>query len=63
MSRANGKGNILETDADRHDFLKTLGEACEKADFEIHPYCLMRNHFYLVVGRPMGISWRGCAGY
>ena len=30
MSRANGKGNIFETDVDRHDFVKTLAETCEK---------------------------------
>jgi hypothetical protein len=49
MSRANGKGNVFERDVDRHDFLKTLAECCEKAGFEVHAYCLMRNHFHLVV--------------
>jgi REP element-mobilizing transposase RayT len=29
---------------DRQDFLKTLAEACQKTGFEIHAYCLMRNH-------------------
>jgi len=54
MSRANGKGNIFETDVDRLDFVKTLAEACEKTGFEIHAYCLMRNHFHLVVETPNG---------
>ena len=52
MSRANGKGNIFHCDVDRQDFLKTLAEACQKAGFEIHAYCLMRNHFHLVIETP-----------
>ena len=54
MSRANGKGNIFESDVDRQDFLKTVAEACEKTGFEVHAYCLMRNHFHLVVETPQG---------
>ena len=54
MSRANGTGNIFETDVDRQDFLKTLAEACAKTGFQIHAYCLMRNHFHLVVETPNG---------
>jgi REP element-mobilizing transposase RayT len=54
MSRANGKGNIFETDVDRHDFIKTLAEACAKTGFEIHAYYLMRNHFQLVIETPNG---------
>ena len=54
MSRANGKGNIFETDVDRQDFLKTLAEACGKTGFQVHAYCLMRNHFHLVLETPNG---------
>jgi putative transposase len=54
MSRANGKGKIFETDVDRQDFIKTLAEACAKTGFEVHAYCLMRNHFHLVVETPNG---------
>lgn len=54
MSRANGKGNIFETDVDRHDFVKTLAETCQKTGFTIHAYCLMRNHFHMVVETPNG---------
>ena len=53
-SRANGKGVIFGTDVDRQDFIKTLAEACEKTGFEVHAYCLMRNHFHLVVETPHG---------
>ena len=62
MRRANGKGNIFETDVDRQDFLKTLAETCQKTGFEVHAYCLMRNHFHLVVETPQanlvaGMRW------
>ena len=39
---------------DCHDFLKTLADACESTGFEIHAYCLRRNHFHLVVEMPNG---------
>ena len=54
MSRANANGNIFETDVDRQDFVKTLAETCEKTEFEVHAYCLMRNHFHLVIETPQG---------
>ena len=54
MSRANGTGNIVESDVDRQDFVKTRAETREKAGFEVHAYCLMRNHFHLVVETPNG---------
>ena len=59
MSRANGNARILETDVDRQDFLKTLAEACEKTGFQVHAYCLMRNHFHLVVETPNGNLVKG----
>jgi putative transposase len=62
MSRANAKGDIFKNDVDRQDFLKTLAEACEKTAFEVHAYCLMRNHFHLVLETPnanlvAGMQW------
>jgi REP element-mobilizing transposase RayT len=47
---------------DRQDFLKTLAEACQKTSFEVHAYCLMRNHFHLVIETPeanlvAGMRW------
>jgi REP element-mobilizing transposase RayT len=34
---------------DRQDFLKILAETCQKTDWQVHAYCLMGNHFHLVV--------------
>ena len=62
MSRGNGKQDIFRSDVDRRDFIKTLGETCEKTAFQVHAYCLMRNHFHLVVETPnanlvAGMKW------
>ena len=39
-----------------------MAETCEKTGFQIHAYCLMRNHFHLVVETPnanlvAGMRW------
>lgn len=57
-----GRGILAEDDVDRQDFLKTLAEACQKTGFQVHAYCLMRNHFHLVVETPnanlvAGMRW------
>lgn len=43
-------------------FLDTLGEACQKTGWQVHAYCLMPNHFQLVVETPAanlvpGMKW------
>ena len=54
MSRGDRREDIFYDEVDRHDFLKTLAEACWKADFQVHAYCLMPNHFHLVTETPNG---------
>jgi len=54
MSRGDRREDIFYDEVDRQEFLKTLAEACQKADFQVHAYCLMRNHFHLVVETPQG---------
>jgi len=41
MSRGNRRQDIFLDDVDRHDFLKTLAEACQKTGWQVHAYCLM----------------------
>src|SRR5437762_10374327 len=62
MSRGDRREQIYYDDVDRQDFLKTLAEACQKTGFEVHAYCLMKNHFHLVVETPdanlvAGMRW------
>ncbi len=62
MSRGDQREDIFFDDVDRHDFIKTLAEACLKADWQVHAFCLMRNHYHLVVETPTanlvaGMQW------
>ena len=41
MSRGDRYENIYLDDVDRQDFLKTLAEACQKAGWQVHAYCLI----------------------
>ncbi len=52
MNRGDGREPIFGDDADRHRFLETLSEACSKTGWQIHAYCLMGNHFHLVLETP-----------
>src|SRR5213593_4753214 len=62
MSRGDRREAIFHDDADRREFLRTLGEACLKTGWQVHAYCLMSNHFHLVVETPRanlvaGMKW------
>lgn len=49
MSRGDRREAIFEEDGDRIEFLRTLGQACQKTGWQVHAYCLMSNHFHLVL--------------
>jgi REP element-mobilizing transposase RayT len=62
MNRGDRREPIFQDDADRQRFLETLGEACGKTGWQVHAYCLMLNHFHLVVETPRanlmaGMKW------
>jgi putative transposase len=62
MNRGDRQEAIFRDDDDRKLFLRTLGEACVKTNWQVHAYCLMRNHFHLVVETPkanlsLGMQW------
>ena len=62
MSRGNRRQDIFLDDIDRHDFLKTLAEACQKTGWQVHAYCLMSNHYHVVLETPnanlaAGMAW------
>ena len=54
MNRGNRREAIFRDDRDRAAFLATLGEACGKTGWQVHAFCLMSNHFHLVVETPQG---------
>ena len=62
MSRGNRREPIFHDDRDREMFLETLGQAAQKTGWRIHAYCLMSNHFHLVLETPganlvAGMKW------
>ena len=52
INRGDRREDIFRDDDDRRRFLSTLGEACQKTRWQVQAYCLMRNHFHLVVETP-----------
>ena len=62
MSRGDRREEIFRDDVDRKRFLEALGAACQKTGWQVHAYCLMSNHFHLVVETPRanlveGMKW------
>jgi len=51
-SRGNRRGTIFVTDIDARVFLSILSRTVERHAWKILAYCLMPNHFHLVVGTP-----------
>ncbi len=52
--RANGRENIFKDDVDRRYLLSRIGEASERCQVRVYLFCLMSNHFHLVLETPMG---------
>ncbi|NOQ52717.1 MAG: addiction module toxin RelE [Desulfuromonadaceae bacterium] len=51
-SRGNAREDIFDDDSDRGMFLKTLGQAVERYNWLCHAYCLMDNHYHLLIETP-----------
>lgn len=49
MNRGDRCDPIFRDDFDRKRFVATLDEVCAKTNWQVHAYCLMNNHFHLVV--------------
>jgi REP element-mobilizing transposase RayT len=62
MNRGDRREPIFKDDFDRQRFVTTLGEVCTQTGWQVHAYCLMLNHFHLVVETPAanlvaGMRW------
>ena len=51
-SRGNRRENIYENDIDRLRFISVLGNVCETYNWVCHAYCLMSNHYHLLIETP-----------
>lgn len=58
-SRGNAREPIFLEDADRVMFLDTLQMTCERFNWLCHAYCLMDNHYHLVIETPDGNLSKG----
>lgn len=54
MNRGDRREPIFQDDLDRRRFLETLGEVSGKTGWQVLAYCLLPNHFHLVVETPQG---------
>ena len=45
--------------SDRKKFLEVLGQVCERFNWMCHAYCLMSNHYHLLVETPDANLSRG----
>jgi REP element-mobilizing transposase RayT len=62
MNRGDRREEIFRDDVDRKRFLEALEAVCQKTGWQVHAYCLMSNHFHLVVETPranlvQGMKW------
>ena len=51
-SRGNGRQNIFLDDKDRTDFVESLSHIVDRFDWICHAYCLMTNHYHLMIETP-----------
>ena len=52
MARGQRKENIFKSDEDREEFLLKLEIVKNKYDLKVHTYCLMDNHYHLLLETP-----------
>lgn len=62
LSRGDRREDIFWDEKDRSSFLELLGRCCARTGWEVHAYCLMSNHFHLVIETPRanlvaGMKW------
>lgn len=58
-ARGDGREDIFLVDADRTLFLDVLAQATERFNWAAHAYCLMGNHYHLLVETPEGNLSKG----
>lgn len=54
MARGNERREVFRDEKDRERFLETVAEAVERFGLLVHAYCLMPNHYHVIVETPRG---------
>jgi len=52
MCRGNRQEAVFRDEADHVMFLDTLAEACGRTGWKVHAFCLMGNHYHLLIETP-----------
>jgi putative transposase len=58
-SRGDGREAIFLTEEDRRLFLSVLSEVVRDFNWAVHAYCLMDNHYHLLIETPDGNLSKG----
>ncbi len=58
-SRGNGRKSIYRDGEDRSSFLQVLHKVNQRCHWLCHAYCLMDNHYHLIIETPEGNLSRG----
>ena len=58
-ARGDGRDEIFLDDADRVAFLEVFAQGIEQFNWTVHAYCLMDNHYHLLVETPDGNLSKG----
>ncbi len=58
-ARGDRRDNIFRSDSDRMTWLSLLGETCERFNFVVRAYCLMSNHYHILLETIDGQLGRG----
>ena len=53
-SRGNEKKPVFKDDSDRENFLNVLQRVNKRYNWLCHAYCLMTNHYHLLIETPDG---------
>jgi len=54
LNRGNYKADLFDTAGAAQAFIECLFQTCERMDWRLHAFCLMRNHYHLAVETPSG---------
>ena len=52
LSRGNAKQDIFADDKDRRAFIRTVSDVVSRLHWICHAYCMMQNHFHLLIETP-----------
>ena len=58
-ARGNGRADIYLCDDDRLEYLGVLADVCGRFKWVLHAYCLMDNHYHLLIETPDGNLSKG----